>query len=135
MKKLIDYKTDYGEYLDDDGCTWQDAESFLHGKFLGFCCCGSPKENLIYVYKGLLIVEDSIDDSISWSEGCRIQAKKLIEYFVSDNAKMFFFYWADKEGYTEHGSGLSWGGWLTDKGKELIQIIKEFLESEGEVLK
>lgn len=137
MKKLDDYKRkeayyegeNIEEFIDDEGCHWSSAESFIQGKLLGFCCCGDPESNLLYVLKGLEIINTPYKTEQPdeyFQEWIKIKNKKEIDHFVTENAKMFFYYWLDKEEFTEHGSGLSGGGWLTDKGKELLAILTEF---------
>ena len=47
--------------------------------------------------------------------------------FGNEASMMFFYYWADSKDLTEHGSGLSGGGWLTELGKEVLEDLNEIL--------
>jgi hypothetical protein len=79
-----------------------------------------PGNNLNYIRKGLTLLRDFYNsESINYEE-----FKRLVDelYHDSDNA-YFFWYWCDKEGYTEHGSGLP--GWLTEEGEQLLVQLEE----------
>lgn len=120
MKKLADFEKDDGYEV--DGCFYETAESMIQCGFLDFCGCGCPTENLGYVLDGLALVEERMQkipdfDFKAW----RARAEK---HFRSDEAQFFFWYWADKEKLTEHGSSVP--GWLTDQGKQLLGLLREW---------
>ncbi len=117
-KKHYPYTRDKdGWYIDKDECHTETLEDFLQSSCLGFCCCGSPEENLKYIQKGLKMIELRITDDYDtfWKDSDR--------HFGNRVASNFFFYWADKEELTEHGGLIP--GWLTDKGKELLGLLEE----------
>lgn len=82
-----------------------------------FCGCGDLLENLTYVYKGLLLIEFHLHSDISYINFETLQK----QIFGSLKAAHFFFYWADKEKLTEHGSCMP--GWVTEKGNQLLTDI------------
>jgi len=107
------------DYVDESGCHWDNAEDLIQCHILGFCGCGQPEENLIYVMEGLAHIGKNYDEGSVfedwWQDG--------IKLFGNKRAMYFFFYWADKEELTEHGGSVP--GWLTMKGKELLSDLVE----------
>jgi hypothetical protein len=99
------------QYLDEDGVSWRNKSEYLQMEILGFCGCGNPDEVMIYVKNYLQDCNDS----------------KFGSY--EDIPYMFLAYWADHNGYTEHGTTVRCS-WLTDKGKELLSDINWCLENE-----
>ncbi len=82
-----------------------DLIDYIHLGLLKFCSCGDRIANLKYVKDSLLYVHNEIPP-----------------------ADMFFFYWADKEGYVTHKYSLP--GELSDKGQELVDLIQIALSEE-----
>ena len=68
-------------YTDPTGCYWPDAEDFLQGYVLDFCCCGNPDDNLKFIAKVLKHVDELKTEvwskNISYEEW--YQLKKLIQ--------------------------------------------------------
>ena len=129
---LSDYACAKGGYTDPDGCCWsEDATSLLQCGIIRMCGCGDPESNLRYIQRGLEIVairaDCFVNGHIDWNaltlSATDMRAREN-SHFCSDVAKDFFYYWADKEGYTEHGTALP--GWLTDKGKHLLDLLQEW---------
>lgn len=115
------YKKDDG-YYDEEGCFYGDAEEFLSTKILGFCGCGMPQESLKYVMGALQLIKERVDKDYK-----QIKAEEDA-YYKSDGAKYFMWYFLDNKGFTEHGGSVP--GWLTVDGKELLEDITEWLNSE-----
>jgi hypothetical protein len=94
------YKQEDGWYQSPDlgGCDYETAGALLQSGIFGFCMCGSPDENLLYIAGGLEIISEWTG-LITFDEW----EKKLLSHFGNRGAADFFFYWADKEGYSEHG--------------------------------
>jgi len=84
---------------------------YIHTETIGFCGCGNPEEMMGYI-KTMLEKLDSKD----WGN-------------YEDKPYMFFVYWADKNGFTDHGTTVRCS-WLTEKGKELLNNIKLYLQKE-----
>lgn len=123
--KLSDYKVEDGLYqLPGDEGGYPDVTELLQSGMLKFCACGRPEENLTYILGGLeLIAEerpDDIDHSM-WFVGHEERARK---HFGNQEAEYFFYYWADSEGYIEHGGGVP--GWLTHEGENLLALLREW---------
>lgn len=111
---LADYKNPTGEgYIDPDGSWAENATDLLQCGFLHMCGCGTPEDNLRYVHGGLLYIENYFEN---------------VEKKEPTHTQSFFYYWADREGFTEHGIGLP--GWLTDKGKHLLALLHEWICTE-----
>lgn len=109
------------KFIDENGIEYDTLPEYLQIGVLDFCACGRPGNNLNYIRKGLAILRDFYNsESINYEE-----FKRLVDelYHDSDNA-YFFWYWCDKEGYTEHGSGLP--GWLTEEGEQLLAQLEEW---------
>lgn len=127
------YEKDGGyEY---EGVYYQSSEDLLQTGFLGFCGCGSPDDNLMYVLGGLSLINETYkkdkDDRYAFSVWYEDHQKKVNDHFKSRDGAYFFYYWADKEGYTDHGGSVP--GWLTDKGEELLEILIEWRDNHKEL--
>jgi len=87
------------------------------------CGCGQPEEAL----ERLLVILDAM---ASFSDEGRV--KRRI-FYTEDNENnidlLLILYFLDDMGYTEHGSSV-YGAWLSDKGKELLKVLKEW-EKQG----
>ena len=114
-----------------DGIDHKDVESLLQSGILGFCMCGTPDDNLVYVREGLRLLGEMGPENENgllapnwheWFEG--YEARKL-KHFGSKEANHFFCYWADKEGLTEHGSSVL-SPWLTDMGQDILDMLDEY---------
>jgi len=95
--------------------------------FLGFCGCGDPESALEYIFEVLSGIRrlDNLKNHPRSEEFDKELKKELRirdEFFKSEGAKYFFFYWLAKEGFLEHGSSVT-AGWLTDRGKLLWTIL------------
>ncbi len=127
---LQSYKENNSEwYTVPDGCSSPDVTSFVQGEILGFCCCGSPEENISLILEGLRIIDDKYPDGLSaeeYKEWWKEREKDVLENFGSDVSAYFFYYWADKEELTEHGGSVP--GWLTSKGEKLLSLLSEWEE-------
>lgn len=120
------YKTEDG-YCDESGCHYANAEEFLQTNFLGFCGCGDPDENLKYIRDGLAHIDaERTEPFKDWYEKWTAEGLKI---FGNENSRQFFFYWADSEELTEHGGSVSSGGWLSAKGKQLLDDLNELISN------
>jgi hypothetical protein len=125
-KTLAEYKTDFG-YEDEKCAYYEDAFGLLQCGILGFCGCGAGEENLLYVLRGLELIDEkgpaSHEEWRIWWDGHNARVK---EHFKTSEAQYFFFYWCDKEDFTEHGGSVP--GWLTDKGHNVLAMLREWRE-------
>jgi len=113
------YKNKDGEYIDEDDCSWMDAEDFLQGKLLGFCCCGDATENIKYVAKILRHIHNLIElvhqsKKLTYKDWVR-QGQEIGSY----QSLYFAYYFLDKIGFTNHGSAVP--GWVTKEGIEFME--------------
>lgn len=116
----------FTEKMEKDDCYWESLASYIQSGYFDFCGCLAPEENLVYIMKGLQHISERLDkniDSKKWMETGN-------ELFGNENAKHFFYYWADKNNLTEHGFTLP--GWLTPEGIQLLELLKH-LQKEGEI--
>ena len=131
---MSEKKCRFGMSLDDyvtrGGYVYNNTEhdtavSLLQVGVLGFCGCGLPESNLLYVLGGLELIDESepagFDAFSDWIKGHR---RRELRHFRSLEAAYFFYYWADKEGLSEHGVGMP--GWLTDEGANLMAMLREW---------
>jgi len=84
-------------FLDKDNCHWD--------SILGFCGCGDTAATMLYIKEMLE----------------KLNRQEWGEY--EDMPYMFFVYWADREGYTDHGNTVRCS-WLTAEGEKLLKDIK-----------
>lgn len=127
MKKIDKYLSSLREGYEYDGVWYEDEENLLVSGFCNFCGCGRPEESLDYVYKALQHVQNlqdkvwkNLDTYDNWSK----QEKKL---FPIKGSAYFMYYWLDNMEFTEHGGSVP--GWLTSKGKELLELIEEYYKN------
>jgi len=112
------FKRDDG-YYDEKDCFYENAESFLQGKVLKFCGCGSPDLSLKFIRKALRQVQN-LKELV-------LEKKQTHEEWSAENKKIFgeseYFVWyfLDREGFTEHGGSIP--GWLTKSGIELLEDL------------
>lgn len=111
------FKQEDGWYKNEDGVSFENAESFITTGMLDFCGCGSPDEAMNYVGDALRLIVNR--QGLAYPEWEK-ETKKL---FNSDGAEYFMWYFLDNKGLTEHGGSVP--GWLTDKGKALLEDIEE----------
>jgi hypothetical protein len=104
MKKLSDFKRGNG-YIRND-VLHEDIDMLL-ASYMNFCCCGDVEEALNYVMTWLELINNTgymnIDKQEDW----------------------FVIYALDSFGLTEHGTSIC-GCWLSDKGEELLSLMKEW---------
>ena len=108
--------------MESDECHWDNVIDYIQIGYLGFCGCGSLEENLEYIMDGLAYIDERPNGKEEFNEWIE-RGHKI---FGNELSKSFFFYWADKEELSEHGSSIP--GWLTDKGKELLAALRKFGE-------
>lgn len=106
-------------YKDHDGAHYQTAKDLIQSGVLGFCCCGDPDLNLRYIRDGFALIREL-------SDGCGGVYKSIRERMTAfhggETQEQFFHYWADEQGYTEHGGAVP--GWLEPKGVELLAALQ-----------
>ena len=88
----------------EDGCHWANEKDYLQMEVLGFCGCGDPDDAMLYVKEFLEKLEKE-----DWGG-------------YEDRPYMFLVYWANHNGFAEHGITARCS-WLTDEGKELLGHI------------
>jgi hypothetical protein len=129
MMHIDKYKQEDGWYKDEDGISYETAESFFQGMF-NFCGCGCPDLSLEFIKDALQHVSDLSlfvhSKKITWQEwnatGIRLFHTNGIEYFT--------YYFLDANELTEHGGSVP--GWLTPKGQELLEDLTEYLKKEDD---
>jgi hypothetical protein len=98
-----------------DGCHYDDEASAMYYGQIGLCGCGRPEE----VHKFLLECMAAKDDKYENI----IDHKKVIE-LVKENVDIvaeFVLHFLDDRHLTEHGVSV-YGSWLTDRGKQALEI-------------
>lgn len=118
--KLIDGD----DLVGHNGVTYSNLSELIQVSVFGFCSCGDSEANLKYVRDGFRHINSLMDqprDHSSFDEWYAEMKKRGLDLFGNEQPQNFFFYWADKEGYTEHGGCIP--GWLTEKGKDLLKAL------------
>lgn len=122
------YKNEDGSYTYKE-CHHDDAVSVI-GEMLGFCGCGSNESAMEFVRDALQLVKER--HLSSHEEAWKIILEKQNTLFHNDNIMFFTWYWLDDKGLTEHGSSVP--GWLTNKGKEILDDLNEILKEDDTTL-
>ena len=120
------FKNEKGLY-EYAGLEYEDIELMIQDGILDFCCCGNNEANLLYVKNGLMHINNRYDnkkDKDTFDVWFKKWHEEGLKIFGNEESRYFFFYWCDKEGYTEHGSCIP--GWLTNRGTELLELLKEY---------
>lgn len=135
MKRLSEFKYDQerNDYLDGD-CGIGEDKCAVVMHILGYCGCGRPEDALVFIRDGLQLIDEKLDPTAerTWEELYQDWNRRLDKHFGSAGARYFFFYWADKEGLTEHGGSVP--GWLSGSGRDLLEDLNEALsEKRGSV--
>jgi hypothetical protein len=120
-------------YPDADGCSYEDAVNLIQVGILGFCGCGVPGMNLAFVRDGLAHIDQKFDGDVfkerdAWHAFWNAKKADEKRIFGSEAAAYFFYYWASKEDLTEHGGSVP--GWLSDKGREVLDDLRELTRLE-----
>ncbi len=106
---------------------YEDAEGYLVDK-LGFCGCGSPEDALIFLLSVLETIflcthregQDPQDFHRGWEQ------RKAIFKTVPSGLEYIFYYYLDSKELIEHGGAVP--GWLTNKGIDLLNDLREYKE-------
>lgn len=103
--------SEYSKYIDQDGVSWSSIESWFFTGVLGGCGCG-PSDEL--GKRAIKVLENFASDD--WEN----------RFSVYDNeADEVLAHWMDSKDLIEHGSSIS-GSWLTEKGKNVFEVIKKY---------
>lgn len=92
-----------------DTC-YSSRESYLCSEILPSCGCGDPLSIGYYVKT---MIESYVGQE-NWDK---------VNY--DDLPTMFFLSWADRQGFTEHGTTIRCS-WLTEKGEMLLRDLQTF---------
>lgn len=111
IEKLKQQDDSEYKWIDEEGCSHKSKKDYLQQEILGFCGCGDPDSVTGYVGDFLQKLDNSERGN------------------YEDMPYMFLVYWANHNGYAEHGTTARCS-WLTDKGKELLSDINWCLENE-----
>lgn len=111
------------------------AEDLLM-QHLGFCGCGDPDSFLLYFYTCLRawqVLWTKIRSTPNNVPNPRFHEywKEFEAHWPGQGQAYFVYYEFDRLGFTEHGGSVP--GWLTDKGEDWVDAIREALEDEGYV--
>lgn len=106
------------EYTDQNGITFDSAKDLIAIGILNFCGCGDQDSALIFIRDVLEILGS--DYTHSRFDGFFPEDKQGMKYFT--------LYMLDNLGLEEHG--ISTPGWLTDKGKEVLEDLQKLFPKE-----
>lgn len=96
---------------------------------LGFCNCGVPDDNIRYIRDGLRLMGSKYPDHADWDTWYDAHIRAETELHGTPGAIWFFKYWADRQGYAEHGSGIS-AAWLSTDGEEFLARLERAVEAD-----
>lgn len=122
------FKQPDGSFIDPSGSYYESAEDFLQISTLGFCGCGCPEESLGYVRDVLQHIDNL--KQLVWEKKQTYEewAAEGSKLFSNDGARYFTFYVLDQKELTEHGGSVP--GWLTGKGRELLEDLNSILAND-----
>jgi hypothetical protein len=115
-------------YYDDEGCFYENAIDFMQVGVFGFCGCGSPKDNLIYIRDSMRLLRDFCfaehDEKAEKYDAFYNRYRAAVDaHFVSRGAEEFMWYWLSKCSYTIHGSSVP--GFLSKLGEKILEDLEE----------
>jgi hypothetical protein len=121
---------------DETGCHYDEYEDLLQSGILGFCGCGCPSDNLVYVAKIMAHI-DGLHKDVGFSFGKHTEGKTITydewkdrgNEIGSDESLYFMYYFLDTKEFTEHGGSVP--GWLTDDGREFMEDVIELYNLTG----
>ena len=106
---------DDGMILGPDDCYYDTEQEAMYYGQIGLCGCGQPEE----VHRLLLDCMSAINDDhpslISAEKVARIVSER------PDVVAEMILHFLDSREVTEHG-GSVYGSWLTDRGKQMLEI-------------
>lgn len=92
----------------------------------GFCGCGQPWKVVKFIQDGLQHILnlqlDVWEDKKTYKQW-ELEGESI---FADNGGDYFFYYWADKEGLTEHGGSVP--GWLNDNGAKLLEELDTYFK-------
>jgi hypothetical protein len=110
-----------------------DLTDEIQVELFGFCGCGQPEENIIFIMGGLDLISRHHKTGKPYDKGhYDLWNKESLEYFKTYQIQSFFHYWADSMDLTEHGGGIG-GSWLTDKGEDVLERLRFWKVKHDEV--
>ena len=114
--KRFEFKIDpqNGYLIGPDGCHYDNEAAAMYFDQIGLCGCGSPGE----VHQFLL---DCMSATKETSDILDYEKIKDLIKANPDTVTQLVLHFLDSRDLTEHG-GSVWGSWLTDRGKQVLEI-------------
>jgi hypothetical protein len=121
------FRKEDGHYETEDGYWYANAVDLL-GSYCGFCGCGDPESVLKLVRDALGLLYDQFpvdgpSNPQEWTIHFKNWRLKELAIFGTHDLALFFWYWADDKKFTDHGTAVP--GWLTVRGRELLEDLLE----------
>lgn len=116
------YKNAASEYVDDEGCYWNNAEDWLWCHRLGMCGCGQPDDCLNFITNFLKLKEKESEEYNKCNfkndeiDNLYDKYKKLNIQLIMENIDRIIEmlnHFLDSKGVLEHGSSVN-GAWIDD---------------------
>lgn len=110
---------------------YQDSGTLIVEGIFGFCGCGNPEDFLYAHYKELKRIDElnQCDDYDKFYNRFETNATENLDKFELSGLYNMLWYELDKLGFTNHGGSIP--GWLTDKGKGLLNDLTKIMNEEG----
>jgi hypothetical protein len=100
------------------GCHYENERQAMYFDQLGFCGCGNPADQHVFVAKCL----EAFDrEKTGWEPGTGLDKIAALVIENPEEAAYFIAYALDKVDLIEHGGSVG-GSWLTDRGKQFLEI-------------
>ena len=113
-----DKRQDDGDYLDEEGISYANAEEYLGHQF-SFCGCGCPEKALLFMRDVFHTLDTKGGSTKEWEE--RFKRQNEFWKSIPDGLMYIIWYLLDDKGFTEHGGSVP--GWLTDKGLTMMHDL------------
>jgi len=110
MNKLVASlkKQECGSFVSESWLWFDSVEEFILTETLGFCGCGNPEEQAMYVRD---MLSKHVETQQCWGNTS-----------YEDQPVMFFLQWAEGRDLSEHGCTIRCS-WLTEKGKDVLSAL------------
>lgn len=89
---------------------------------LGFCGCGNPEQDIIFIKNILDLRNKWHNDKLTYKKYRKLIKKEFIKNW--ECAEEYILYMLNDKEFLEHGSSVG-GSWLLNKGHKLLKITNE----------
>lgn len=123
MKKYEQYWNEEKQVFEYDSMDFETFDEVIQ-HILGWCMCGVPDQSQKAVMKALRHIANLQD--LVWTKDMQFDEWNQQGRDLFGEWEYAIYYVLDEKELTEHGGSVP--GWLTDKGRELLELMESFYE-------